>query len=167
MKILKYLIVLFVVLAYMSCDNKPERPDPVMSQDRIESVGETTPSNVATITNSNVKHYTCPNNCLGSGGDGAGKCPVCGTDYVHNGAYHNQGAQGQQVTPLDSGSNTVTLDPNSAGQTPPAQNTTPAQNAVGEWHYVCSKACGGGGSGAGSCPKCGSELTHNATYHNQ
>ena len=51
----------------------------------------TTPaaSTATPANNSGVKHYTCPNNCEGSGGDGAGNCPVCGTAYVHNQAYHN------------------------------------------------------------------------------
>jgi hypothetical protein len=28
--------------------------------------------------------YVCPDHCEGSGSDKAGKCPVCGMDYVEN-----------------------------------------------------------------------------------
>ena len=31
--------------------------------------------------------YVCPMHCEGSGSDDAGKCPVCGMDYVKNENY--------------------------------------------------------------------------------
>ncbi len=31
--------------------------------------------------------YVCPMHCEGSGSDEAGKCPVCGMDYVKNNTY--------------------------------------------------------------------------------
>ena len=31
--------------------------------------------------------YVCPMHCEGSGSDKAGKCPVCGMDYVKNSTY--------------------------------------------------------------------------------
>ncbi len=37
--------------------------------------------------------YTCPMHCEGSGSDEAGKCPVCGMDYVKN---ENHKADGHQ-----------------------------------------------------------------------
>jgi hypothetical protein len=95
-----------------------------------------------------VRHYICPNNCEGSGGSSAGNCPVCGTEYVHNAAYHAQGAPG-------------------AGQTPnvPAPAATPAQNAAGVYHYICNNGCEGGGGSAGACAVCGAQLVHNQAYH--
>ena len=93
-------------------------------------------------------HYICPNNCEGSGGDTQVACPVCGTQYVHNQAFHTS----QQTTP-------------------PVQATTPAtppaaQNAAGVYHYTCSNGCAGGAGGAGSCATCGSALAHNTAFHN-
>ena len=43
-----------------------------------------TPTPVATA---GVKHYTCPKNCAGSGGDAAGTCPVCGSAGPATGRY--------------------------------------------------------------------------------
>lgn len=92
-----------------------------------------------------VKHYICPNNCEGSGGDTQGTCPVCGAAYVHNAAYHNQ---------------QPSATPNAASPQP-----APAQNASGEYHYICSAGCGGGAATQGTCPSCGAALVHNQAYH--
>ena len=58
---------------------------------------------------------------------------------------------------------------NSSNQTNTANpNTTtpePAQNAVGVWHYTCSKGCAGGAGSAGNCATCGNRLAHNQAYH--
>lgn len=105
-------------------------------------------SNTANASASGVKHYICPNNCEGSGGDAQGTCPVCGTAYVHNQAYH---AQPQQPT-----------TPN-----PIQPQQAPAQNAAGVYHYICSAGCGGGAGAQGTCPSCGAPLAHNQAYHNQ
>ncbi len=119
--------------------------------------------------NPNVKHYTCSNNCAGSGGDAAGNCPVCGNAYVHNDAYHNNAAPSPATSPITPGSapagattekttsNITFSDPNS---------TEPAQNAAGVWHYTCSAGCAGGAGAAGSCGTCGGALAHNTAYHN-
>jgi hypothetical protein len=118
------------------------------------------PSAVAT---SGVQHYICPNNCQGSGGANAGTCPVCGSEYTHNQAYHNQPAGATSGLP-----NGLTLDPTSGGTTFPTPPTTPepAQNAAGVWHYTCSAGCTGGAGSAGNCATCGQALAHNASYHN-
>lgn len=105
------------------------------------SLGATTPS-----APGGVAHYICPSNCAGSGGDAQGTCPVCGTAYVHNAAYHNQ--------------NPGVTD----GQTPPP-TPEPAINAAGVYHYICSAGCEGGAGGQGNCDKCGASLAHNAAYH--
>lgn len=94
-----------------------------------------------------VQHYTCPKNCKGSGGPAAGKCPVCGSDYVHNQAFHAQSAPA--TTP---------------GQTA-APTPSPAKNAAGVFHYTCPKGCAGGAGSAGKCATCGGELAHNTAYH--
>ena len=96
-----------------------------------------------------VQHYTCPNNCAGSGGPSQGNCPVCGTAYQHNQAWHNQ----QQPA----------ASPTTTPTTPTANS---GQNAAGVWHYICNNGCPGGSGSAGSCASCGSPLAHNTAYHN-
>ena len=119
------------------------------------------PSTTAANT-SGVQHYICPNNCAGSGAGAAGTCPVCGTAYEHNQAYHS--SPGQASTPAT----TITPGGNPAlpgGITPPA-TIEPAQNAAGVYHYTCSKGCTGGAGSAVACSTCGDVLVHNAGYHN-
>lgn len=115
-----------------------------------------TPSISTTTGGSAVPHYKCPNDCEGSGGAGAGTCPVCGTAYVHNQAFHSQ------TTPA--------VDVNQTGdvQITPTTNPTasPAQNASGVFHYICPSGCEGGSSSGGECGKCGTALTHNTAFHN-
>ena len=129
------------------------------------------PTNVASSSftqGAAVFHYICPNNCPGSGGDAAGKCPVCGTDYIHNQEYHNQ-AQNAQNTANNSGEKVIkkaTFSGNSNGEITSTTTTVePAQNAAGVWHYVCEKGCEGGAGAPGICPNCGAKLVHNAAYH--
>ena len=103
----------------------------------------------STAAASGVHHYTCPNNCEGSGGASQVNCPVCGTQYVHNAAYHNQSTASTTTTPQ------------------PTQPTPePAQNAAGVWHYTCPAGCEGGGGSAVACGTCGATLAHNTAYHN-
>lgn len=112
----------------------------------------------ATASMGGVQHYICPKNCQGSGGPGQGNCPVCGTAYVHNQAFHDQPAQ-PSAAPAPG------MTPAGAAPTPqPAAE--PAQNAAGVWHYTCSKGCAGGAGSAVACGKCGTQLVHNTAYHN-
>lgn len=121
------------------------------------------PVSAAAGVNPNVKHYTCPNNCANSGGEGEGSCPVCGTAYVHNAAYHNNPtpATPGAALPGAAGAASTQVPPVTAPSTP-----EPPQNAAGVWHYTCSAGCAGGGGGAGSCATCGGALAHNSAYHN-
>ncbi|MGJ8684527.1 MAG: hypothetical protein ACSHWW_07885 [Nonlabens sp.] len=49
---------------------------------------------------------------------------------------------------------------------PAAQNNTePAQNAAGIWHYTCASGCAGGAGTPSNCKTCGNVLVHNTTYH--
>lgn len=113
-------------------------------------------ANTGTAAQGAVQHYICPNNCEGSGGPAQGTCPVCGTEYQHNAAYHQQN---NNATP--------TPTPGNADLTQPqiTQEPSPAQNAAGEYHYVCSAGCEGGAGVKGNCAKCGAALSHNAAYH--
>lgn len=130
----------------------------------------TTPS--TPVVTGGVQHYTCPNNCAGSGGPSAGTCPVCGTAYAHNAAFHNQPSTttSTTTTPLA----TPTGD---QGAISPLFQNAPQQpqvnvprisspsNASGVYHYICSNGCAGGSGMAGNCPTCGSALAHNQAYH--
>lgn len=109
-------------------------------------------------------HYKCTKQgCTGSG-TGAGKCPVCGTELVHNQAFHAQAAGAAGSSPTNpvqvtqSGGTPTTSTP-TATPTPPS-----AQNAKGEYHYKCSKGHAGAAS-AGNCGTCGEPLTHNQAFH--
>ncbi|HMQ07877.1 MAG TPA: hypothetical protein PKC30_11290 [Saprospiraceae bacterium] len=114
------------------------------------------PSNVDPVTpglNSGeiVHHYICPNNCAGSGGPSDGTCPVCGANYLHNQAWHDQPSN-------QSGMQTI--------QQPITSDQMSGQNARGDWHYICSAGCAGGSGSLGNCASCGGALVHNDAYHN-
>lgn len=142
-----------------------------------ESIGGNQPTlsapttNPATMTASapggSVMHYICPKNCEGSGGAGAGTCPVCGSEYIHNQAFHAaQSApttEGGTTTATFQGGTGATPTPDPTSITPPTPE--PAQNAAGVWHYTCAKGCAGGAGSAVACATCGATLTHNTAYH--
>lgn len=95
-----------------------------------------------------IDHYTCPKGHKGS--DKQGVCPVCSSLYEHNQAFH-----GKQI---------LTLPP--VGSDADNNTPAPAQNAYGDYHYICSSGHIKGGSGSsGNCAVCGTQLTHNQAYH--
>jgi len=116
------------------------------------------------VATSGVSHYICPNNCEGSGGSAAGACPVCGSEYEHNQAYHDQPGGGLPAITTTPGATT----PGAAtpGAITPPTTLEPPQNANGVWHYTCTAGCSGGGGSAGKCATCGGDLAHNTAYHN-
>ncbi len=108
---------------------------------------ETTKATVET-DKKKIDHYTCPKGHKGS--DKQGVCPVCKSLYEHNQAFHGK--------PI------LTLPPvvSDADKNKPA----PAQNAYGDYHYICLSGHNEGGSGtSGNCAICGNQLTHNQAYH--
>lgn len=112
---------------------------------------------VRTIGDEKTAHYTCPNFCAGSGADGAGNCPTCGTAYVHNteSPWH-QANQQQNTTPE------TTINPQTNVNTPTPNNNVIAGDEKTS-HYICSDACAGSGSPApGDCPVCGKAYVHNS-----
>lgn len=144
--------VLFISFAACGGGGSVDRPAPILTPEQVQQAAQqqtapVVPSGGAVA--SGVKHYTCPNNCAGSGGDGEGTCPVCGSAYVHNQAFHNQA---------------ITQGTQPAAQ--PAATPEPPQNAAGVWHYTCSNGCAGGAGSAVACATCGSTLAHNTGYHN-
>ncbi len=94
-----------------------------------------------------IEHYTCPNGHKGS--DKKGVCPDCSSLYVHNQAFH-----GKQI---------LTFPPvvSDADKNKPA----PAQNAYGDYHYICLNGHEGGSGTSGNCANCSTKLTHNQAYH--
>lgn len=153
----------FICFSY-SCKGKPERPESLLSADRIAAADAVAQQNANSLaTTGAVQHYYCANNCAGSGGDAAGTCPVCGTEYTHNQAWHNQ------TQPSVSTTTTSNIqDVSTTGLTPPGQAPTtpePAQNAAGVWHYTCPNGHSGGAGSATACSDCGTTLVHNTLYH--
>ncbi len=143
----------FAAILFTACKRDGKSPS-------TDSQSVTAPAPAAGATSA-VLHYICPNNCAGSGGDVAGKCPVCGSDYLHNDAFHNQGNATPPAPTLS--------DPQNPGAQPAPSITPPPsdppQNAAGVWHYICSNGCSGGSGTAGNCSQCGGALAHNAAYH--
>ncbi len=156
--ILVILLVLGTLAACNSADKDSVRDDARSSLREIPpgTVAPPASSTPAAVSTSGVHHYICPNNCEGSGGASAGTCPVCGSEYTHNQAYHNQ------PSAANSPSTSVLPAPGQSIQTTPE----PAQNAAGVWHYTCPAGCDGGAGSAGKCSKCGGDLAHNTAYHN-
>ncbi|MCB0563276.1 MAG: hypothetical protein KDD01_02745 [Phaeodactylibacter sp.] len=158
MKFSTTIILTLIMGLFLACSNNEKKP--ATTQQPVDNTAPTItpPPNINTgaantAVAGGVQHYTCPNNCAGSGGAAAGTCPVCGTAYVHNAAFHNQGnagAPGAGASPMVQ---------------PPAQQPSPAQNASGVYHYTCPSGCAGGSGAAGACPQCGSTLAHNQAYH--
>lgn len=152
MKKLIYSCLIVSCAIIFSCDN-----DRAIREKAAQSLPKSNPAlnNQSPMNTSlaGVQHYICPNNCANSGGAEQGNCPVCGTAYLHNQAFHANDAQ-NQIPPT----------PNPA--TTPTPTPEPAQNAAGVWHYTCAKGCAGGAGTATTCSTCGGTLAHNAAYHN-
>ena len=159
-------LILGTLLLGMSCQDKetksiresarqslPQQPDPPAATQSQQNNSITVPTTESLAGNSGVQHYTCPNNCEGSGGPSAGTCPVCGTAYVHNQAWHAQQGNSPQVTTSQNQPANIQRQPE------------PAQNATGVWHYTCPNGCDGGAGSAVACANCGTTLAHNAAYH--
>jgi len=154
------LTVAFTAFLFTACSNDGS------SKKADGDASTTAPELNNTVATGAVMHYICPNSCAGSGGDAAGTCPVCGTEYAHNDAFHNQPATPPGAAPGAAPAAGPLSNPASPVITPPAPTATePAQNAAGVFHYTCSKGCAGGSGTAGTCSKCGGELAHNAAYH--
>jgi len=141
----KYLIIIIASLFFASCGSKNSAAKEDARQSIQDRVNNSAPAPIdnSLATTGSVQHYICPNNCEGSGGAAQGTCPVCGTAYIHNQAFHNQPAANAQQA------------------TPPA-----ATNAAGQFHYICSNGCAGGSGTQGNCATCGNALVHNTAFHN-
>ena len=180
MKISQLLSILFFgALLIISCNNKKEDPAPADSP--ITTIADptltahdpaaATDPAATSVSGGKEPHYKCPKGCKGGEGAAQGKCPVCGTDLVHNQAFHAQAAAGSSpnvpITIDPTNGTAPTTPPTTGTQTTQTIKTTPDQNAAGVWHYTCSKGCAGGAGSAGNCAKCGNPLTHNQEFHKQ
>ncbi len=105
-----------------------------------------------------VQHYICTNKCENSGGAVEGVCPTCKTPYTHNLAFHND--EFLKNGPLKVESFDLNSNPNTT------KTNSPAQNALGVFHYTCTNGCYGGAGTASKCTTCGTVLAHNQAYHN-
>jgi len=148
------LIFLLATLTFsMGCNSKKEDPAVQEATPPVVNATATEPTNVPAPSADNiVQHFTCPNKCKGSGGPVEGKCPVCGTDYVHNDAFHKGTSLPEPA---------MKIDPVTKMAVP---THTEAQNARGEYHFTCPNGHPGAGV-AGACAKCGKALEHNAAFH--
>jgi len=163
------LILVSTCLTIVSC--KGNKDETASEGQTVDSLGGIIPAvdpamtaTPAAIGAGSEAHYKCTKQgCTGSGA-AQGKCPVCGTDLVHNQAFHAQAAGAAGSSPSNpvevtqSGGTPTTASP-TATPTPPS-----AQNAKGEYHYKCSKSHAGAAS-AGNCGTCGEPLTHNQAFH--
>lgn len=178
MKFYNLLIIPFVLLLFTACqenkekqaetnnqteetinkipnDQKPQnqqtqapKPAPQVNKEQGNTPQQV---NVPATNGGQVYHYVCAKGCQGGVGDAPGNCPVCSNKLSHNQAFHSQ--------------NTPT--PNQPqSQFNPQRKPEPAQNARGEWHYICTKGCAGGAGKPVACNNCGEKLVHNQKYHN-
>tara|TARA_R110001583_G_scaffold50850_5_gene158692 strand:+ start:358 stop:789 length:432 start_codon:yes stop_codon:yes gene_type:complete len=141
MKTLKIFVLLICAIS-ISC--KEDKPKSTVNDTKLTA---------------KVQHYICANKCENSGGPVAGNCPTCNTPYLHNQAFHND--EFLKNGPLNVPNNTQTTNQNLNATTP----SSPAQNALGVYHYTCNNGCAGGAGEASNCKTCGNVLTHNQAYH--
>jgi hypothetical protein len=171
----KILSILFIATVLFACtppadntsESAGEQPafitDPNTATTPSEAAPAANTADVAGLQNLPAErkaHYTCPEFHPGSGGDAAGKCPVCGKDYVHNDVFHQ--LEGANATPAK----TITVDPNqpSSGQ-PPIQINQSTPTAGKGFHFVCPDGHAGGAEAQAKCATCGKDLVHNDGYH--
>ena len=150
MKNFTILLMVGLLAFAMSCSNDKSSnlgPSPQPINPNVPSAAPSAPA-APSAQGVAVQHYICPNNCANSGGPTAGTCPVCGSTYLHNAAYHSQpGAANNSAA-------------NAVPQTPSA-----AQNAAGVYHYTCPNGHAGGAGTAQPCAVCGTTLVHNQAFH--
>ena len=148
---------------FTSCkDNGAATTEQPQAPATTETINPTDPNATTSTSPSGEQHFKCQKPGCTGGADAQGKCPVCGSDLVHNAAYH-----GQTVPQGSSPANAVPIDPKTGAPTANVQPTPPpAQNAKGEYHYTCAKGHPGAAT-AGNCATCGAALTHNKAYHDQ
>ncbi len=157
------LLLVSVSLALMvSCKDSQTSSTEQAPATGTETTTNMDPNSSPSTTVPGEPHFKCSKpGCTGSA-DAQGKCPVCGSDLVHNAAYH-----GNTVPQGSSPANAVPIDPKTGQPTANVQPTPPpAQNAKGEYHYTCAKGHPGAAT-AGNCATCGAPLTHNKAYHDQ
>jgi hypothetical protein len=163
-----FLALISATVILISCNSKKDAettqdPMTTTTDGAVQDPSATTAPATAT-SGGTEKHYKCTKEgCTGSG-DAQGKCPICGSDLVHNAAFHAQTAGAPGTSPV----NPVQIDPSSTNPTTGSTTTPappPAKNAKGEYHYTCPNGHEGGAT-AGKCAKCGTDLVHNQAYHN-
>lgn len=162
-KIYTIAIVFILGMTLFACqNNKSKNTTGPITTPAQPSGSVSTPS---TPTTTSVEHYMCPNGHAGFGGAAKGNCSKCNAVLVHNQAYHNNTAS-TPTNPVPSNSPTSPVSPIIQTPTAAGGQASPAQNANGVWHYICSSGCTGGAGAKGTCATCGAALAHNQAYHN-
>ncbi len=141
-----YLRFTLVLIFCMPLNGCVERGKPIKKE-----VNEQSAKKDAKEGTKKIEHYICQNGHKGSHKQGV--CPECNIAYTHNQAYH-----GLNI-PKD-----ALKDPFKQG-TPTTTSASPAQNAYGDYHYICPNGHSGGSGTAGNCSSCNAKLTHNQLYH--
>ncbi|MEP6647466.1 MAG: hypothetical protein ABJC12_10270 [Saprospiraceae bacterium] len=152
-----YMLLLFTSIAIViSCNSKKEVPavEENATSTNTTASQNSIPADTVSVAAAGEQHYICPNHCKGSGSASEGKCPVCGTAYVHNDAFD----KGHPVAEPQ-----MRIDPVTHMAVP---THTEAQNSKGVYHFICPNGDPGGAGVAGKCAKCGAALVHNQAFHN-
>ncbi len=161
MKCVHCLLILLIILVLQSCQDGSSVRNDARSGLRDLPPGSVAPP-AAVGASGVVHHYICANDCAGSGGPEDGTCPVCGSQYLHNDAWHNQPSMSTpNIQTIESMDPVVTFP----GEDSPTPVSLGGQNAKGVWHYTCANGCAGGAGSAVACASCGATLEHNQAYH--
>ena len=90
-KVLFYLCFVLGIFVVASCGNNAQSAAEEATDEAVETVEKTATEAAEAVKEEMGKTgmeytsaYVCPMHCKGSGSDVAGKCPVCGMDYVMN-----------------------------------------------------------------------------------
>lgn len=147
-------VVMLALVLFSACNTKNSDP---AHEETMPSNAVSVQKDSAIVSNASsdnvIQHFICPNHCQGSGGAAEGKCPVCGTEYVHNEAFHKGTSLPEPA---------MKIDPVTHMAVP---THTEAQNASGAYHFICPNGDPGGSGVAGKCSKCGADLVHNQAFH--
>lgn len=149
MNMKKLVFLFFLSFVIISCNETPDRPDPVMTQAQHDLINQESAAlqaqkaarEATASLSSSVLHYYCADH-PSVGGAAQGLCSECNKALVHNQAFHNTPAATPGATPAATGGNSGVL------------------------HYYCADHPTNGGAAQGTCSECNKALVHNQAFHN-
>lgn len=136
---------------------QPDASAPALTTSAAQPAPVATPAVNTNIPNyEKFAHFICPKACKGSGSEVyGGKCPVCGTAYVHNENSEGHREEMTRVASVNAGKIQLQF-------TDTAFMVEKPKNYEKVAHYICAKGCKDSGSeNPGKCPTCGTEYAHN------